>query len=53
MNINKFAEKITKHEGLKKQVNIAQVKEILRVINILTAGFFYKYIKYFINEKNK
>jgi hypothetical protein len=32
MNLNQLAKEITKREGLKKQVNIAQVKEILRVI---------------------
>lgn len=32
MNLNQLAKEICKREGLKKQVNIAQVKEILRVI---------------------
>lgn len=32
MNLNQLAKQITLREGLKKQVNIAQVKEILRVI---------------------
>jgi len=32
MNLNEVAKEITVHEGLKKQVNIAQVKEILRII---------------------
>lgn len=33
MNLNKLALEITKREGLKKQVNIAQVKEILGVLS--------------------
>ena len=32
MNLNKLAKIICAREGLKQQVNIAQVKEILRVI---------------------
>jgi uncharacterized protein (DUF2267 family) len=32
MNMNKLAQAITKNEGLKKQVDIAQVKEVLRVL---------------------
>jgi len=45
MNINKFALKITRLEGKKKQVDIAQVKEILAVINKLTGGVLYLLIK--------
>lgn len=44
MNINNFARLITKGEGKKKQVNIAQIKEILHVINVLTKGILYKVI---------
>ena len=32
MNKNELAKALTTHEGLKKQVNIAQMKEILKVI---------------------
>lgn len=32
LNLNKFARKIAKREGLKKQVDIAQIKEILRIV---------------------
>ena len=32
MNKNDLAKLITTHEGLKKEVNIAQIKEILRII---------------------
>lgn len=45
MNINGFAIKVTKAEGGKKQVNIAQVKEILKVINKLLKGGLYKLIR--------
>ncbi len=30
-NLNSFAKKITEQEGLKKSVNIAQVKEVLKI----------------------
>lgn len=45
MKITEFAKLITEFEGKKKQVNIAQVLEILRIINKLTIGAFYKLIK--------
>jgi hypothetical protein len=45
MKITDFAVEVTKIEGKKKQVNIAQIKEILKVINILTDGEFYKSIR--------
>ena len=32
MNLNMLAKELTKHEALKKQVNIAQMKEILKII---------------------
>ena len=32
INLNKVAKTITEHEGLKKQVNIAQIKEILKIV---------------------
>jgi hypothetical protein len=32
MNLNTLAVLIAKKEGLKKQVNIAQIKEILRIV---------------------
>jgi len=45
MKISDFAIEVTKLEGKKKQVNIAQVKEILKVINELTRGEFYKMLR--------
>jgi len=45
MNINDFAVKVAKKEGGKKSVNIAQIKEILKVVNVLLKGEFYKLIR--------
>jgi hypothetical protein len=45
MKISDFAREVTKLEGKKKQVNIAQIKEILKVINELTKGEFYKMVR--------
>ena len=44
MKVTDFALKVAKKEGKKMQVNIAQIKEILRVINDLTKGKFYRMI---------
>ena len=45
MKITDFAKLITKNEGLKKQVNIAQVKEVLRVLNHILGDQLYKLIR--------
>jgi len=45
MKITDFAKKVTEGEGLKKQVNIAQTLEILKVVNKLTGGLLYIVIK--------
>lgn len=45
MKINEFARLITEFEGKKKQISIAQVLEVLKVINKLTAGALYKLIR--------
>jgi hypothetical protein len=45
MNINDFAKKVAETEGLKKQVNIAQIKEILKIVNKLLKGALYKTIR--------
>jgi len=45
MNINDLAALIAKKEGKKKQVSIAQIKEILRVINDITDKEFYKMVR--------
>ena len=43
--INDFAVTVCQYEGLKVGVNIAQVKEILKIINRLLDGRVYKWIK--------
>lgn len=45
MNINCFAKKVCSLEKGKKEVNIAQIKEILKIINQLTFGVLYLVIK--------
>lgn len=45
MKITTFAKKISELEGLKKQINIAQISELLKVINKLTRGLLYAAIK--------
>jgi hypothetical protein len=45
MTINYFAKKVAEMEGKKVEVNIAQIKEILRVINSLLKGALYKTIR--------
>ena len=45
MKITDFAKDKAKMEGNKKQVNIAQIKEILKVENILLEGELYKLIR--------
>lgn len=51
MKITTFTKKVSEFEGLKKQVNIAQLSEILKVINKLTRGLLYAAIKS-LPEKN-
>ena len=45
MNINEFAKKVALQEAGKKQVNIAQIKELLKIINQKTSGILYSVIK--------
>lgn len=45
MKVTEFAKLITQHEGLKQQTNIAQIMEILKIVNKLTFGILYKIIK--------
>jgi hypothetical protein len=45
MTIHEFSLRVAKNEALKKQVNIAQIKEILKVINALMGGELYKSIR--------
>ena len=45
MNLNDFAKKVTLAEGLKKQISIAQVKEVLKIVNKEVAGALYKLVR--------
>ena len=45
MTINGFAVHVANAEGLKKQVNIAQIKEVLAVVNKLTGGVLYLVVR--------
>lgn len=45
-DMNKFALKISRMEGKKVEVNIAQIKEILRCTNDLLDGKFYDIIEH-------
>ena len=45
MKITDFALMIASREGKIQQVNIAQIKEILKVINEITEKEFYKIIR--------
>jgi hypothetical protein len=50
MKINDFSALVAEKEGGKKQVNIAQIKEVLKVVNDLLGGALYKLIKKFGSE---
>lgn len=45
MKVTEFAKEVTLAEGLKKQISIAQVMEVMKVINILLCGTLYKDIR--------
>ena len=45
MKITAFAKKVAKLEAKKREVNIAQIMEILCVINKLTSGELYRIIR--------
>lgn len=45
MKINRFAVKIAEIEGGKTQVSIAQISEILSIINKQTGGLLYLLIR--------
>lgn len=45
MKVTDFAKKITQQEGLKKGVDIAQISEVLKVVNNLLEGQLYSLIK--------
>ena len=41
MNMNEFAEKVAEKEGGKVNLDIAQIKEVLRIANDLLDGCLY------------
>ncbi len=45
MNINEFAKQVTQEEGKKESLTIAQVKEVLSIINKKLFGIPYLIIK--------
>jgi len=45
MDANKFAKKIAKLEGGRRQMDIAQIKEVLKWVNHLTYGALYNIIR--------
>jgi len=45
MKITDLAKIVSEQEGKKKEVNIAQIKEILRVINDILEGELYKLVR--------
>lgn len=45
MDLNEFAKKVTLAEGLKKPISIAQVKEVLRIVNKKTEGVLYSIVR--------
>lgn len=45
MTITQFAKLVSKEEGLKKEVNIAQIMELLRIINKALYGIPYLIIR--------
>lgn len=45
MKISEFAVKVAAKEGKKVQVNIAQIKEVLKVANQLSNGKLYEEIR--------
>lgn len=45
MNVNDFAKRVTLREGGKKSISIAQVKEVLRIVNDLLGGALYTIIR--------
>lgn len=46
MNISLFALKVAELESGKKQISIAQIKEVLRIVNELTHGLLYVIVRW-------
>ena len=45
MKVSDFAVLVSVYEEGRKEVDIAQIKEILKVINVLLDGEFYKLVR--------
>ena len=45
MKIVEFATMVAKTEGKKKQITVAQISEVLRIVNELTYGGLYLFIR--------
>lgn len=45
MKVTDFAKKVTVREGKKKSQSIAQISEVLKIVNDLTHGILYKIIR--------
>ena len=45
MKINDFAIRVAEKEGGKVNLSIAQIKEVLRIANVLTFGRLYSWIR--------
>lgn len=45
MNINDFAKRVTILEGKKKSLSIAQIKEVLKIVNRILGGALYAIIR--------
>ncbi len=45
MKVSKFNQLTAKYEGKKKEVNIAQISEVIKIANELTNGVLYKVIQ--------
>jgi len=44
-NITQFTNEVSKQEGKKREVNIAQIREVMRVANDLLDGQLYNLIR--------
>ena len=53
MKITEFTQLLTEYEGNKKGVSIAQMAEVVKVINLVTDGMLYKYVKNCDEAKTK
>ncbi len=51
MKVNEFSVKVSKQEGMKKSVDIAQISEILKIANLLLDGQLYASIRKVTEEQ--